>query len=318
VGRIPVTFVHNPEAGSGRHTAEGLTALLRKAGYEPDYYSTKADDRYKQALDDPGELVIVGGGDGTVHKVARRLRGRPVPIAILPLGTANNIASALGLPDDIETLIGGLNSFVERAFDAGRVQGPWGEKPFFESVGCGLFTHMLTRLEEDASNALGDLTEDGHPSMYLELMRRIAIAALPCTWTVHIDGEDVSGSYLLLEVLNIPSIGPNLLLAPDADPGDGRFEVVAIAEEDRDTLLAYLDAGKNGHGEPPVITRRSARHVRIDRGSSILHVDDDLWPDEDDRRCELGPIQIDVQPGALRFLVPNVEPGASPGRQGSG
>jgi len=53
------------------------------------------EKKWKKALKKPGDIVAVAGGDGTVGKVARRLIGSPTPIAILPLGTANNIANTL-------------------------------------------------------------------------------------------------------------------------------------------------------------------------------------------------------------------------------
>src|SRR5688500_5254852 len=91
-----VTALYNPEAGNQTVTRQRLAALLERAGYDATYVSAKGK-HWKDALDDPGDLVVVAGGDGTTAKVAKRIAGLGVPLAILPAGTANNVARSLGL-----------------------------------------------------------------------------------------------------------------------------------------------------------------------------------------------------------------------------
>ena len=88
------TLMHNPTSGHDGPSADDLLEALRREGVEAAYQSTD-ESGYEAALDDPGELVIVAGGDGTVDKVSKFLVGREVPIAVLPLGTANNISSSV-------------------------------------------------------------------------------------------------------------------------------------------------------------------------------------------------------------------------------
>src|SRR5918992_1693900 len=99
-----VTAVYNPEAGSQTVTRQRLASLLERAGYDATYVSAKGK-RWKDALEDPGDLVVVAGGDGTTAKVAKRLAGRGVPLAILPAGAAKNIARSLALDAPLEELI---------------------------------------------------------------------------------------------------------------------------------------------------------------------------------------------------------------------
>ena len=68
------------------------------------YQSTK-EKGLEHALEDPGDVVLVAGGDGTVRKAAEFLIGRGVPIALLPLGTANNVSRTLGLSDSVQEVI---------------------------------------------------------------------------------------------------------------------------------------------------------------------------------------------------------------------
>ena len=99
-------LLHNPTAGASHPNADELMRQLKAAGFRPKYQSSK--DGYRQTLRKRWDLVIVAGGDGTVARVARRLRNREIPLAILPIGTANNIARALGLNGDIDSLISHL------------------------------------------------------------------------------------------------------------------------------------------------------------------------------------------------------------------
>jgi diacylglycerol kinase (ATP) len=297
--------MHNPGAGTNCVSRDTLMNALQDAGFTPSYQSTD-EQGFESALEEPGEMVIIAGGDGTVHKVARRIRHPEIPFAVLPAGTANNIARAVGSFGPLGAVIDGLKEPEIRPFDVGCARGPWGDRPFFEAVGCGLFTHMLSRLEEDEAGTLGELTGEGHPAAYLEVMKRILLGALPCSWRVTIDGTTTTDSQLLLEVLNIPAIGPNLVLAPDADPGDGLLDVVMVTEDARQTLLDYLDSSRDPSEAPPYLMTRQVERLEIHRGTSLLHVDDDLWPEDAERRFDHGSIEVTVRKHALRVATPNL------------
>src|SRR5215217_7669308 len=99
------TLIHNPQAGDESHERDHLVTLIRGAGYEVVYRSSKED--FGTALKDPGDLVVVAGGDGTVRKVAMHTIDCGVPIALLPMGTANNISKSLGISGTPEELISG-------------------------------------------------------------------------------------------------------------------------------------------------------------------------------------------------------------------
>jgi diacylglycerol kinase (ATP) len=96
---VRVTLMHNPTAGDEEHSPEQLTAVLQDAGHEVLYQSVK-EDGWPDALGARAELVVVAGGDGTVAKVFKELVGRDLPVALLPLGSANNVARTLGLAGD--------------------------------------------------------------------------------------------------------------------------------------------------------------------------------------------------------------------------
>jgi diacylglycerol kinase (ATP) len=131
---MDITLIHNSNAGDKGPPKAKLIKVFERAGHEVAYHSTKRRD-LRRALESPGDVVVAAGGDGTVGKVARRLIGRNVPIAILPLGAANNIASALGLDGAPRQLARALAGSHPVKFDVGIARGPWGDVLFVEGVG---------------------------------------------------------------------------------------------------------------------------------------------------------------------------------------
>src|SRR5256885_14372140 len=91
-----IILMHNPTAGRGKHDKRELMAALAKAGHHAIYQSTKKSD-YPKALKKPTDLVLAAGGDGTIGKVAPRILDSGIPLSVVPLGTANNIARSLGV-----------------------------------------------------------------------------------------------------------------------------------------------------------------------------------------------------------------------------
>src|SRR5262249_8563377 len=136
-----VTLIHNPTAGDDKQPTKGqFEALIREAGHEVRYQSVR-EKGWSKVLKKSADLAAVAGGDGTVGKVARRLIGRGIPIAVLPVGTANNIARTLGIAQQsVIQLIPSWSTARHLSWDAGLATGPWGERVFIEGVGAGLFT----------------------------------------------------------------------------------------------------------------------------------------------------------------------------------
>src|SRR6188768_2219652 len=92
-----VLVLHNPKAGRVETDGEQLVRHIEQCGHQVEVHTSKK--AWRAALDRGPDLIVAMGGDGTVGKVARSLVGRDIPIALLPMGTANNIAAALGLQD---------------------------------------------------------------------------------------------------------------------------------------------------------------------------------------------------------------------------
>ncbi len=268
-----VTLMHNPASGDGRHDRDHLVSALSHAGHDVLYQSTKEID-WTEALDSPAELVVVAGGDGTVHKVFLEMSGRGTPATVLPLGSANNIARTLGIRDDHpSSLARRWRDGYRRLFDVGRLGA--GEARFVESVGGGLFAELLARAEA-APEDPGGMERYAHG---LRLLKAILDDARALRWTLALDGARVSGDFLALEVMNTRQVGPNILLAPAAEPGDGLLDVVAIGPEHREPLIAVIEARLAGRNVPiPAlpVSRADSLEVRFPSGCA-LHIDDEVW-----------------------------------------
>src|SRR5215510_14686856 len=137
-----ITLIHNPKAGDAEHGEKQLMAALAKAGHHATYQSTK-EPGFKKALKQPTDLVLSAGGDGTTAKVAFRLIDSGIPMSVLPLGTANNLARALGFVASPEEIITRLEGGKKQLFDVGLATGSWGERYFFEAAGGGLLADYV-------------------------------------------------------------------------------------------------------------------------------------------------------------------------------
>jgi diacylglycerol kinase (ATP) len=188
----------------------------------------------------------------------------------------------------------------------GRARGPWGDRPFIESVGCGLVADLMAGFDRRKEQTSPSLSPEQEVQAAREELRQVLRRARARECRVEADGQDLSGRYLLVEVMNIRHIGPRLLLAPHADPGDGLLDVVALGEAHRRQLDAYLrgPASPTAPALPSGVVPRQARHVLLEPGGQRVHLDDETWPDKERAAEPHGPIHLQLQAQALAFLSP--------------
>ena len=298
-----VTLIHNPGAGStGERDALKLEKLLSRAGHKVRYRSSK-ETGWKRALKKPADLVVVAGGDGTVGRVIRRMVGRGIPVTLLPSGTANNIGRTLGMLErPFEDLVQGWETARRVKLDIGVTKGPWGERYFIEGEGAGLFANLLARPKK--KNAKVGKPED----VVDRALRRLQDMAVHCEAVdvaATLDGEDISGRYLLFEAINLRYVGPSMFLAPEGKPGDGLLDVVLVTEDERARLLEYLNKWQENRERRAVLPTRRGRRLKIEWTGYELHIDDKLYPREDDDPDEMaGIVESWIEPGAVELLVP--------------
>jgi len=249
-------------------------------------------------------VVMVAGGDGTVRKAAGFLLDRGVPIALVPLGTANNISKALGLSDSWRHTIERLDTAERRRFDAGMARGAWGETHFVEAAGLGLFPVTMCLAENRKDNREQRARhEDRGLTRDLRYLSHVLDRLKPRAWQIEADGADLSGEYIICEVMNIRSLGPNLVLAPQADPGDGFFDLVLVSENERPRVADYLASRISGREAEVFLPTRRVRRVMVHASGAEVHVDDRLERPHEKPSAMGGLVDLTVREGALEFLV---------------
>lgn len=292
-------LIHNPTAGDEEHNKKELIALIEQSGFACRYSSTKKTG-WDTAEDDV-DLLIVAGGDGTVRKTVdvllqRKLLDKRLPLGVLPMGTANNISKMLGQGNlTQQELLAAWQTNHRKGVDIGRLMGVRETGFFLESFGYGIFPKLMremAKLEEDASR-----TPEQEMQLALEKMHEIILSSDACYCELVIDGADQSGRYLMVEVMNTPSMGANLVLAPAADPGDGILEIVMVPESRREELAAYLQ--KRIAGEDVVFEYITihGKEISICWQKGLCHADDKLMKLEKGNRVE-----ISVLPRVIDFL----------------
>src|ERR1700750_2332887 len=145
-----INLFHNPTAGKEEHDKEELTSLIEKKGFECQYsIMTK---NWKE-IDEKVDFIVAAGGDGTIRKITKQLLDRKLsektwPIALLPLGTANNIAQTLNIEGSTEEIIQSWHQTHIKAFDVGRIRGLEGADFFLESLGYGMFPFLIKKMKK--------------------------------------------------------------------------------------------------------------------------------------------------------------------------
>jgi diacylglycerol kinase (ATP) len=291
---VNVWILCNEDAGRGL-SADDLKALVEKAGHSVVGVAKAYDDQSPLPSGQP-DLVVAAGGDGTVATVANIARKTSAALAILPLGTANNIATSLGVSAPTPELVRSWSTARRAPFDLGFAHAAQKHWLVAEGVGGGLVPAGIARAQQNRRGR-GDLAPAAEVAAAVRSFRDALADLEPCPWTLVADGKTISGEFLLVEALNIRSIGPNLVLGPDAIPFDGYFDVVMARECHREKLLLYLEQRALGRDARLALPSCRAREVSIE-GCTELHIDDERVD-----TCALGPMSIRIEPAAIDVLL---------------
>lgn len=284
---MDVLVLHNRTAGDEELSSGRLLALLRREGYNPRYYDLHAALEEPEKLPDT-ERIVVAGGDGSFRQVALKLAARKTPIALLPLGTANNVARSLGIEGSPAEVIASWDRYEPRRFDLGVARGPWGERHFVEGVGVGLFGRLIGILGRMAESEAHESA--ARPHRVASDLRSTAVLAhelAPIAVQASLDGEMLAGDILLLECLNIGRVGASFEAAPDADVSDGRFDVVIATLQDRPKLQESLSNALRETPLPSLLPVRQVQRLELTVPRCDFRIDDEVTPVGDGTRIEV-------------------------------
>jgi diacylglycerol kinase (ATP) len=291
---VNVWILCNEDAGRGL-SASDLRTLVEDAGHTVKGVAKRYDE-HTRLTDGDLDLIVAAGGDGTVATAAGIAAHTSASLAILPLGTANNIATSLGLQRSAAHLVASWSTARRVPFDLGSARAASKEWLVMEGIGGGLVPAGIARVEA-AHKHHKETTPSEEVAAAVRHFRQTLTDLKPQAWSISIDGRQIDDEFLLVEVLNIRSIGPNLVFGPDASPSDGYFDVITAQESHRRELETYFDRRAAGRDARLALPRHRAREVSIS-SCTELHIDDERVD-----TCALGSVAIQIRPAAIDVLV---------------
>ncbi|MCK6452437.1 MAG: diacylglycerol kinase family lipid kinase [Alphaproteobacteria bacterium] len=295
--------VHNPISGwpvAGwfrRRLLARVVARLRRAGARVEVRRTAARgdaERFARAALAQGfERIVVAGGDGTINEAANALAGSALPLAVVPLGTANVLAAEIGLG-------GGADAIARVILDGrpARVSlGAVGGRRFVMMAGIGFDARVVRAVDPAAKRWLGKLAYVAATLAELGRFR-------PRRYAITADGRRFeAGSVIVAKGRHYAG---NFVAAPDARLDDACFQVCLFRAGDRRAILRYATALARGRlHRLDDVTIVAARSVMVERlGDSA--VTEPVQGDGD----IVGrlPVRIAVLPHALTLMVPAESP----------
>ena len=286
-------IIANPVAGGGRARAraEKAALALQSAGrkIELHYTNQKGDGRRlaEQAVGDEARTLIVCGGDGTISETLPALVGSSTTLALLPFGTANDLARALGIPRDITGAVRYLLSGQPAPIDLGQI----GDH-YFSTVAAFGFD-----AEVSEAMSLGQAPLAGTLGYLLQTLRHLRHFRPPQVVLRGAFGE-IEQRIFLVAVGNTRSYGGGMAIAPQANPHDGLFDVCIANEVSTATALSLLPRIFSGHHiDHPSIRIVRTDFLEIDCGERRL-----LYADGE--RGGQTPLTLHTAAAALQILLP--------------
>lgn len=277
-----LALVGNPDSGGGGAPA-ALAARLRGDGHDVVEIPI---DRLPERLGGPADRLVVAGGDGSVGPVAALAQREDLPLAVVPCGTANDFARALGLPDDEDEA---LALAADPAARTRRIDlAEAGDTPWCNAAAAGLSVHAA-RDAAPLKSALG-------PVAYLVGAVRAALTARPVTVEVRADETPVfSGRAWQVIVAQTGAFGGGSEVGA-ADDADGALDVVVLPAGSRLGLARRAYGLRTGRiAEQEDVPHARGRTVTVD-GATTFNVDGEV--------VELGPSARFTVSGTVAVVVP--------------
>lgn len=288
----------NPTASFGSTQGVGplVVDALERAGHRVVRLQEPGVDKLRSAvrveIEAGLDALVVVGGDGMVSLAVEAVRDSGLPFGVVPSGTGNDIARGLGIPlDDPAAAIAGLLRALElgpRAIDAGTVTDGERTTWFVGAVSAG-FDALVNERANRMRRPRGR-------SRYTIAILRELLALRARRYELTVDGVPETVDAVLLAVANNTSIGGGMLIAPEADLADGRFDLFVVAPVSRTRFLRLFPKVFSGaHTDLDI--------VRLSRVRSVTIAAEGITAFADGERIGPLPVTIDVVPGALRVLA---------------
>jgi diacylglycerol kinase (ATP) len=275
-----ITLLANPASGGGGDF--DAAECLRANGATVESFPIR---EHEAAAGPEADRVAVAGGDGSIGRAAETAGRVGAPLAVIPVGTANDFARALELPSEPEEACRlAVEGRATRRLDLGRMDG----RPFVNVASAGL-PPVAAREASGLKAALG-------PLAYAVGAVRAGLGASPVRAGLRCDGEEVfSGPAWQVTVACSGAFGAGAEV--DADPGDGMLDAVAIEATSRASLLARAYGLRAGRVESQRAVRSCrARRVEVEVSPGTeFNVDGEV--------VESGRTEFAIEPAAFELVT---------------
>jgi diacylglycerol kinase (ATP) len=247
------------------------------------------------ALENGCDTVIAAGGDGTVNAVINALMkveaDRRPALAIMPLGTANDFAGTLAIPDSVEQAAALLWTVRPRAVDVVRITGDGCDRFFANVAAGGNCVRVSEQLTDELKNRWGPLSYVRGSIGVLADMHTYRI-------TASIDGEEFDGlDCWAVLVANGRTNAGRIEVAPEASPSDGMLDVVMIKDGGVMDMIEIVAGNLTGNFlECDQVIFRQAKQLRLQSDPPMRFTLDGEVIDGE-------PFEFNVVAGAIRMFV---------------
>lgn len=285
---------------SQREDVREAVERLREEGHEVRVRVTyDGDDATEFAQEavrrEPGErpqVIVAGGGDGTVNQVvAAALEADPATdcaFGVLPLGTANDFATGLGLPvDDLVAALKLCATGTPRPIDVGRING----RVFVNVASGGSVTRITRETDPRAKRLLG-----GAAYLIAGASRLGELSPMRAAFTA--DGFSWEGDFIAMAIGNGRLAGGGVPLCADARIDDGRLDLTLFPQPEAEHLMTLLsgllreaDSQFDGYARKASFTRLT------------IEADEEIAINLDGEPMSANRLDVSVEPGALRFIT---------------
>ena len=306
---MKLRVISNPSAGSGsaQRRLPSLQRLLDDRGIPADFVQTQgpgdATRLVHEARADGVECLLVMGGDGTLNEVSQGYldaNGEPLPgpdLALAPSGTGGDFRKTFGLGTTLEEAVERLATAPPRPLDLGLLEltshsGETVRRAFLNITSFGL-GGLTDRLVNSSPKWVG-----GKAAFFLGSARAL-LSYKNAPVRVRVDGEVLFESPIMnVAIANGRFFGGGMMIAPEADPSDGAFEIIALQDLTRLQSVALSSRIYQGThvGQPGVLCARGSlieAEALVPRGEVLIDMDG-----ETPGRL---PLRARVAKGALRI-----------------
>lgn len=277
-----IKLILNPIADMGQawRAASDLRPIVAEHGgadWSGTVYPTHAVELAKQAGLDGYDLVIAIGGDGTTHEVINGLMQLPAEqrpmLGIVPIGSGNDFAHALGIPlDPGQAMLRALSGDIV-SIDLGLLTDERGRAEYFDNtLGIGFDTIVTIR-----SHKLSLLR--GFLMYFTAVLQTILLNHNPARMRMMIDNQHLEQENLMLVVCNGAREGGGFQMAPTAKIDDGILEYVMVRKIGRATMFRLLPEFMQGtHGNFPQVTIGRCRKISLASDRPLyIHTDGEVF-----------------------------------------